>query len=136
MKVTRDVVKDLLTVYLAGEASPDTRVLVEDWLRTDPDLARQAEQARGLDLPAVPALPQTIEKRALDRTRRHLRWRSVLLGFTIYVTALPFSFTFNSAGFNGLLIDDWPERIAVSALAIVLWIVYWRMSRSMRLSRP
>ena len=136
MKVTRDVVKDLLTIYLAGEASPDTRVLVEDWLRTDPELARQAEQARGLDLPAVPALPQTIEKRALDRTRRHLRWRSVLLGFTIYVTTLPLSITFNSAGFNGLLIDNWPERTAVSALAIVLWVVYWRMSRSMRLSRP
>ena len=136
MKVTRDVVKDLLTIYLAGEASPDTRVLVEDWLRTDPELARQAEQARGLDLPVLPALPQTIEKRALDRTRRHLRWRSVLLGFTIYVTALPLSITFNSAGFNGLLIDDWPERIVVSALAIVLWVVYWRMSRSMRLSRP
>ena len=135
MKVTRDVVKDLLTVYLAGDASPDTRVLVEDWLRTDPELARQAEQARGLDLPALPALPQTIEKRALDRTRRHLRWRSVLLGFTIYVTALPFSITFNSAGYNGLLIDNWPERIGVGALAIVLWIVYWRMSRSMRLSR-
>lgn len=136
MKVTRDVVKDLLTLYLAGEASPDTRVLVEDWLRTDPELARQAEQARGLDLPVLPALPQTIEKRALDRTRRYLRWRSVLLGLTIYVTTLPLSITFNSAGFNGLLIDDWPERGVVSALAIVLWVVYWRMSRSMRLSRP
>ena len=136
MKITRDVVKDLLTVYLADEASPDTRVLVEEWLRTDPELARQAEQARGLDLPAVPALPQTIEKRALDRTRRHLRWRSVLLGLTIYVTTLPFSITFNSAGYNGLLLDDWPERIVVATLAIVLWVIYWRMSRSMRLSRP
>jgi anti-sigma factor RsiW len=135
MKVTRDVVKDLLTLYLAGEASPDTRVVVEEWLRTDPELARQAEQARRLDLPAVPALPPTVEKRALDRTRRHLRWRSVLLGFTIYVTALPLSITFNRAGYNGLLIDNWPERFAVGALAIVLWIVYWRMSRAVRPSR-
>ena len=30
MKVTRDVVKDLLTVYLAGEASPDTKAFVEE----------------------------------------------------------------------------------------------------------
>lgn len=132
MNVTREVVKDLLTVYLAGEASPDTRALVEDWLRTDPELARQAEQARGLDLPAAPALRPTIEKRALDRTRRQLRWRSVLLGFTIYVTSLPLTITFNRAGFKGLLIDNWPERAAVLTLALVLWAIYWRMSRPMR----
>jgi anti-sigma factor RsiW len=134
MKVTKDVVKDLLTVYLAGEATPDTRALVEEWLRTDPDLARQAEQARGLSLPAAPGLPPTVEKRALDRTRRHLRWRSVLLGFTIYVTTLPLTVTFNSAGFQGLLIDNWPERIVILAIACALWVTYWRMSRPMRVS--
>lgn len=134
MKVTKDVVKDLLTVYLAGEATPDTRALVEEWLRTDPDLARQAEQARGLSLPAAPALPPTVEKRALDRTRRHLRWRSVLLGFTIYVTTLPLTVTFNSAGFHGLLIDNWPERIVILAIACALWVTYWRMSRPLRVS--
>ena len=42
MKVTRDVVKDLLPIYLADEASADTRSIVEEWLRTDPELARQA----------------------------------------------------------------------------------------------
>lgn len=134
MKVTRDVVKDLLTVYLADEASRDTRAFVEDWLRTDPELARQAEQAGRLDLPVVPALPPTIEKRALDRTRGQLRWRSILLGVAIYASTLPLTVTFNRAGFNGLLIDNWPERLVVISLAIVLWVIYWRMSRRMRVS--
>jgi anti-sigma factor RsiW len=132
MKVTRDVVKDLLTVYLAGEASGDTRALVEDWLRGDPDLARQAELARNIELPPVPALPTTVEKRALDRTRRQLRWRSVLLGFTIYVSTLPLSITFDRNGFGGLLIQDWPQRLAVIALALVLWALYWRVARRVR----
>ena len=132
MKVTRDVVKDLLTVYLAGEASADTRTLIDDWLRADPELARQVAQARQSDLPVVPALPPTIEKRALDRTRRQLRWRSILLGVAIYVSTLPASITFDRAGFRGLLIEDWSERLVVMALAIVLWVVYWRMSRRMR----
>jgi anti-sigma factor RsiW len=134
MKVTRDVVKDLLTVYAAGEASSDTRALVEDWLRSDTELARQVKQADRVTLPEVPALPPTLEKQALDRTRRHLRWRSVLLGFTIYVSTLPLSITFGRSGYEGLLIDNWPERIVVVAIAVALWVIYWRVSRRMRVS--
>ena len=133
MNITRDVVRDLLTVYMAGEASADTRAFVEEWLRGDPELARQAEAAGRLTLPAVAAPPRTTEKRALDRTRRQLRWRSVLLGLAIYVRTLPLSITFSSAGgYEGLLIHHWPERIVILAIAAVLWVVYWRMSRPMR----
>ena len=90
MKVTREVVKDLLAVQMAGEASPDTRALIEEWLRTDPELARQVERARQADLEA-PAQPPTVEKQTLDRTRRHLRWRTVQLGTAIYASTLPFT---------------------------------------------
>ena len=40
MTVTQNVVMDLLPVYLSGEASPDTRELIEEFLRQDPELAR------------------------------------------------------------------------------------------------
>ena len=132
MKITQDVIKDLLTIYLAGEATADTRALIEDWLRTDPALARQVNQARSAELPAVPPLPPTIEKRALDRTRRQLRWRAILLGTAIYVSTLPLTVTFNSAGFRGLLIEEWFERVIVIAVAGALWVVYWRVSRGIR----
>jgi len=134
MKVTRDVVKDLLTVYSAGEASRDTRALVEEWLRSDPELARQAEQAESVMLPAVPPLPPTLEKQALDRTRRHLRWRMVLFGLAAYVSSLPLSITFGRRGYEGLLIDDWPQRLVVISLAVVLWVIFWRVSRRTRVS--
>ncbi len=130
MNVTREVVKDLLTVCLAGEASADTRALVEEWLRGDPELARQADLAGRIALPAVAPLPVSAEKRTLDRTRRHLHWRSVVLGLAIYVTTLPLSVTFGTDGrFHGLLIDNWPERFVVVALALAVWVAYWRMGR-------
>lgn len=132
MKITQDVITDLLTVYLAGEATADTRALVDDWLRTDPELARQVSQARNTGLPAVPALRPTIEKRALDRTRRQWRWRAVLLGTAVYVSTLPASVTFDSGGFRGLLIEDWFGRAIVIGVAVVLWISYWRVSRRLR----
>ena len=40
MEPTRDVIKDLLPLYLAGEASADSRALVEEHLDRDPDLAQ------------------------------------------------------------------------------------------------
>ncbi|MCP4427851.1 MAG: hypothetical protein GY803_25490 [Chloroflexi bacterium] len=44
MEITRDVILDLLPLYLADEVSADTRALVERYLETDPGLARLAEQ--------------------------------------------------------------------------------------------
>jgi len=132
MNVTRDIVKDLLTVYLAGEASADTRVLVEEWLRTDPELAQQMEAARRSELPAV-ALPEpSVEARALHRTRRHLRLRAILLGTAIYFTTLPLTITFNASGFQGLLIHDWLGRVAALVPAAILWAAYLRMAHRVR----
>ena len=90
----RNVIRDLLTVYLAGDVSSDTRALVEDWLQRDPELARQVELARRTDLP--------------------------LFGLAAYVSSLPVSVTFSSRGFEGLLIDNWPERAVVLLLACAL----------------
>ncbi len=134
MNVTRDVVKDLLSLCAAGEASADTRALVEEWLRSDPELAREAARAETVALPDVPTLAPTAEKQALDRTRRHLRWRTVLLGLAAYVSTLPFSVTFGSRGYEGLLIKDWPQRTVVAAIAVALWVVYWRLARRARVS--
>jgi anti-sigma factor RsiW len=133
MNITRDVVEDLLTVYLAGDASADTRALVEDWLRSDTGLARQVDEARR-ELPPI-ALPEpSVEKRAVARTRRRLKLRMVVLGAAIYFTSMPLTVVFNSKGFRGLLIEDWPGRVAVLAVAAVLWIVFLVQSRRLRAS--
>ena len=50
MNISRDIVKDLVAVYLAGDASADTRALVESYLKTDPELARDVEAARATTL--------------------------------------------------------------------------------------
>ena len=134
MNVTRDVVKDLLTVYLAGDASADTRALVEEWLKKDADLSRLTEDARRQELPAVPLPEASAEKRALVRTRRGLRVRSVVLGMAIYFSTLPLTVVFNKNGFKGFLIEDWWQRIAVLVVASGLWIAYAVQSRRVRVT--
>ena len=44
MKVTRDVIYDLLPAYFAGEATSDSRALVDEFFATDPDFKRMAER--------------------------------------------------------------------------------------------
>ena len=45
MKLDPEVIRDLLPLYLAGEASPATRRLVDEHLAADPELARLARAA-------------------------------------------------------------------------------------------
>jgi len=76
MKVTQNVIHDLLPAYLAGEASADTVALVEEFLRLDSDLARTVEALRASPLPELPvALRPTQEKETLNMTKQLLRWR-------------------------------------------------------------
>jgi len=50
MEITRQVILDLLPLYLANEASADTRALVEQYLVTDPELAKLAKENKMTEL--------------------------------------------------------------------------------------
>ena len=109
MKVTRDVINDLLPAYIAGEASADTVALVEAFLRQDPDLVRTVEALRTNPLPELPiVLRPTQEKETLDMTKRLLRWRGILMGLAIFLTMLPCSFRFDNDVITWSFLRDMP----------------------------
>ena len=89
MTITKDVIRDLLPVYSAGEASADTRALVEEFLRTDPELRQLAAAAGTLDMVRNAAEPPaSLEWETLRKTRRLLQRRAWLLAFAWSVTLL------------------------------------------------
>ena len=137
MNVTRDVVKDLLTVYLAGEASPDTRAFVEDYLKSDAALAREVEGARvlSLGLPPMPPPAPAAEKQALDATRQLLKTRTSTLVVAVVFTLLPLSFVFSGSRITFFLIRDAPViGLAWWAAAAVLWTCHLWVRRRLRVS--
>jgi hypothetical protein len=81
MKVTRDVILDLWPVYEAGEASADTRSLVEQFLADDPEFARlvRGEDGNRALGPAEASLPPDHEMETLRRTQRLVRDRQSAL---------------------------------------------------------
>ena len=46
MKIDKNIIMDLLPIYLANEASPETRALVEAYLAENDDIARVVEMQR------------------------------------------------------------------------------------------
>ena len=84
MEPTRDVIKDLLPLYLAGEASADSRALVEEHLDRDPDLAEQARQWKDR-LPGPPPAPVSHDAQALayQEARRQITNRIITLAAVI-----------------------------------------------------
>jgi hypothetical protein len=136
MNVTKDVVFDLLPIYAAGEASPDTVKLVEEYLREDPELARMAEELRSHPLPEVRTeLPPTQEKEALNKTRWLLRLRGWLIGFGWASTVLPFSFQFGEGGFHFLYLEGSPIVALSLCLSATFWVAYYFVNRRLRGTR-
>jgi len=88
MNISKDVIRDLLPVYVAGEASADTQALVEQSLRNDPGLRTEAEALGTIPVPDV-APPATLEFSSLKRTQLLLRRRVFLAGFGYLFTTLP-----------------------------------------------
>jgi hypothetical protein len=72
MSIPKEVILDLLPVYLAGEASPATRAWLEEYLALHPELADQVrrQQIDRFDEASPPPLPPELELCALQRTRR------------------------------------------------------------------
>jgi hypothetical protein len=88
MQVTRDIVHDLLPVYLAGDASRDTRAVVEAYLAEDPRL-REIVAAAHVDQPPPVEVPAGLEQQTLQRTRRLLGRKTVWLGCALVVSFAP-----------------------------------------------
>ncbi len=133
MNVSRDVVKDLLTVYLAGEASADTRAFVEAYLKTDPALAADVEAARGASLALPPPRLPTAEKRTLDAARQQLRLRTTTMALAILFTVLPLTFAFRGTTLTFLLMRDAPVLGLVWwAIAAAMWMWHVRIRRRLQ----
>jgi len=88
LEVTRDVVADLWPLYESGEASMDTRALVDAFLSEDrPFASKLAESQQGPRLTMMPAvrLSPDAERRLLDDARERAQAKMILVGLAIAV---------------------------------------------------
>ena len=125
MNVTKDIINDLIPLYVANECSADTRALVEEHLQRNP---RQAEELRRImhtPVPgAVPPAKGLDEVRAFREARRRLRRRSWLMALAIFFSLAPFSFYSNDERTWWFLRDATGYALDYAAIGVVFWILY------------
>jgi predicted anti-sigma-YlaC factor YlaD len=143
MNVTREVILDLLPVYLAGEASPATLALIEEYLQQDQELAQRvrlqsADKLAGIG-PSAP--PPDLELRSLRRTRALLGWQKWLfgLGITFAALALTSEISFEKGRIQEFhfLMRDFPAQFgSFAVLAMACWIGYYSIRSRLRTPQP
>jgi hypothetical protein len=138
MKVTREVITDLLPAYFSKEASADTRELVEEFFKQDAEFAalvkeKKSEELLG-QLPVTP-LSKDHEQETLIRTKNMLKWRTHWLALAILFTLMPLSSVFSSRGLEWIMLRDAPYAAnTFSIFAVMFWIQFFRTRRKLRSS--
>jgi anti-sigma factor RsiW len=134
MKITRDVINDLLPAYLAGDASADTRALLEDYLRNDPvlaaDVRAQAEKSTALlrSLGAAPAPDQEVA--TFDKIRRYNSYRNQFFAFGLAFALMPFAFGVSNGSISWWMLRDNPKQAALFLVASAYcWISRYVLGR-------
>jgi hypothetical protein len=135
MNVTREVMTDLLPVYFSGEASEDTKQLVEIYFRENPDFERIARSAEipleQLRRTAPVAAEAEREKRDLQWARKEFLRRRVVFGVALLFTCAPLMTVYG----NGRV--DWTAFLNDPWLLALFWCVaglFW-FQYAARLSR-
>ena len=142
MNITLDVINDLLPAYLYGDVSADTRNLVEEYLKSHPDLAEfvarskqgsidEAEMLKGADMTLSP----DHEMRTLLRTKALLQRRSWLFALALAFSLIPVSFTFDGGRITWMMVRDVP-RMAMTywAAGLGFWMALVVTNRRLRTS--
>ncbi len=137
MNVPKEVILDLLPVYLAGEASPATRAWLDEYLAQDSELTEELRriQAEGFHHATLPPAVPELELRSLQRTRRtmtQLRW---LFGMGMALTAIGLSveIKLRPEVHVRLLLLGYPEQLAPClAAGLVCWTAYFLLRRRLR----
>jgi hypothetical protein len=136
MNVTRNVILDLLPAYVSGEASTDTKLLVEEFLLKDPELGRVATSLE-LTGSALRENEDThpvdaIEKDAFVRSRSLLRQRAWTFGLALFCTLAPLTTHIQNGELAFQLLRDVPGAWLLWVGAGILWIRYRRLDGRVR----
>jgi hypothetical protein len=121
---------------MAGELSPETHRIVEEYLRTDAGLASRVNAAAGDSPIRAEAAARTgdAEIASIRRTRSMLalqRWLfGLAIGFTAIGLSLSVSVNNGAVGNVHLMLRDFPVQFGgCLIIGAALWLAYYRLRR-------
>ena len=125
MNVTKEIINDLIPLYVANECSGDTRALVEEYLQQNPRQAGELRAIMSMSLPkAVPQARDLDETRSFREARRRLRRRTWLMALAIFFSLAPFSFYYGDGHLWWFLRDAPRSALIYAAFGVAFWTFY------------
>lgn len=88
MEITKDVILDLLPLYVANEVSEDTKKLVEEYMETDPEMRKIALQTAMDELAGKVPSPITEEDKLKAYRKTKLLNVLSVVGAAILIVAI------------------------------------------------
>jgi hypothetical protein len=123
LNVTREVINDLWPLYASGDASADTRELVDAFLRQDPefDVLLRGHGEEALLRHDVPGLPSDREARALRKTKRLLHGWDWLLFMAMLFSCFAFGRIVSDTSWDVSPVNF----IVMATIAVAFWIAFF-----------
>jgi anti-sigma factor RsiW len=126
-KISKHVILDLLPLYLADEVSAETRNLIEEYLKTDPQLATLAAQAK--QAPHVQEIPAPLKKEtemeALKKVKKMMVQHNIFLTLAVILTIM--------VGISYIFLWDEPRGaqapLVFGGLAALFWVAFFMVKR-------
>jgi anti-sigma factor RsiW len=122
MKVTRDVIYDLLPAYFAGDASDDTRALVEAYFETDPEFGRMATRFHAIADRQHKGSGATADPDATDRERETFCYAREAAELPQKARASALLWGFASLFGFGMALLTWNDRMGYFHPGIILGV--------------
>ncbi len=149
--ISRNIILDLLPAYISGDASEDSRALVERFARNDPKIVEMIRSGRleSTDIAPETSMPADLEMKTMKRIRRSIRrqmWYVALATASILMVplvAMVFTTEVNWGVFDfvvmGILLfgtgltyvllsrvsDSLPYRVAVGVAVVAGLLLVW-----------
>ena len=123
MKVTREVIYDLLPSYFAGDASDDTRALVEAYFESDPEFGRMASRFQSLIAERQRTAPS-----AEDRERKAFACAREAVDLPQKTRATALGFGFASLFSFAVAFITWNHRMGLLNPGILLGVFFGVMA--------
>lgn len=125
MNATKDIINDLLPLYVSNECSADTRALVEEYMQRNPQQADEFRRLMDTPVPGFAPRSKGLEEvRAFREARRRLRRRSTLMACAIFFSLAPLSFL-SIDGRTWWMLRDAPQSALIYAvIGVALWSLY------------
>lgn len=125
--IPQHVILDLLPLYLEGEISDETRGLIEEYLKGNPQLAKLVEQAKTtLSLQETPApLRKENEMEALKKVKKLMIQHNIFLVLAVILTLM--------IGISYIFLWDEPRGAVApfvfGGLAAFFWMAFFVVNR-------